>query len=407
MFHSTVNRLAGFLEISALSITLAQSGGVQYKAGFLHLEISKGVGLGSKSASRRTKRSQKWCAVRESYLVISEELGEVNLIPLPLRTKELIRPGQLTVFDVFLLDSDFMIERPKRYYRQGLQLLRDGVDDDEKKVAKSKGKERERLTIPQQRENDRENGHLAPANEIDCMSTFGSIRSKMSKIFKRKKVQEPEASSRPSGSGSGQPPRISSDGASYAAESTISLPSERAPTPMLDPSTNTNPLLEPEENQVHPDPSKKRKSRDEMSKHTFYVQNSQMKLKINAKNERHMLQWIAALEKAAASCHFTRRSRFDSFAPIRLNVAAQWLVDGVSFRLHICSLSRFIPLAVSVTISGTFLVPYCLQKNRFTSTIGGCPQVMRSVSVSWLVFRHKCAYYRTPVAPTRERKIST
>ena len=82
MFHSTVNRLAAFLEISALSITLAQSGGVQYKAGFLHLEISKGVGLGSKSASRKTRYSQKWCAVRESYLVISEELAEVNLTAL-------------------------------------------------------------------------------------------------------------------------------------------------------------------------------------------------------------------------------------------------------------------------------------------------------------------------------------
>jgi len=78
MFHSTVNRLAAFLEISALSTTLAQSGGIQYKAGFLRLEITKGVGLGSKSAGRKKKLSQKWCAVRESYLVISEELGEVN-----------------------------------------------------------------------------------------------------------------------------------------------------------------------------------------------------------------------------------------------------------------------------------------------------------------------------------------
>ena len=91
MFHSTVNRLAAFLEISALSITLAQSGGVQYKAGFLHLDCSKGFGLGAKSASRKTKHSQKWCAVRESYLVISEELGEVNHTPPP-NTAELIHP---------------------------------------------------------------------------------------------------------------------------------------------------------------------------------------------------------------------------------------------------------------------------------------------------------------------------
>jgi len=76
-FHSTVNRLAAFLEISSLSTILAQSGGVQYKAGFLHLEVSKGVGLGSKSTSGKTRRSQKWCAVMDSYLVISEELGEV------------------------------------------------------------------------------------------------------------------------------------------------------------------------------------------------------------------------------------------------------------------------------------------------------------------------------------------
>jgi phospholipase D1/2 len=43
-----------------------------------------------------------------------------------------------------------------------------------------------------------------------------------------------------------------------------------------------------------------------------------------------MLQFITALEKAAASSPYTGHNRFDSFAPIRLNVAAQWLVDGVS-----------------------------------------------------------------------------
>lgn len=42
-----------------------------------------------------------------------------------------------------------------------------------------------------------------------------------------------------------------------------------------------------------------------------------------------MLQWIAALERVASTSHYTGGNRFDSFAPIRLNVAAQWLVDGV------------------------------------------------------------------------------
>lgn len=45
--------------------------------------------------------------------------------------------------------------------------------------------------------------------------------------------------------------------------------------------------------------------------------------------QRQMLQWITALERAAATSHYTGSNRFDSFAPIRLNVAAQWLVDGV------------------------------------------------------------------------------
>lgn len=42
-----------------------------------------------------------------------------------------------------------------------------------------------------------------------------------------------------------------------------------------------------------------------------------------------MLQWITALEKAADTCLFVAKNRFGSFAPIRMNVAAQWLVDGV------------------------------------------------------------------------------
>jgi phospholipase D1/2 len=107
MFLPTSNRLAGFLEISALSVSLAKSGGVQYKAGYLRIVASgnKGAGFGRKSASRSKKRKQKWCTIRDSYLVAVEELGE------------------LVVWDVFLLDADFKIKRPKRYYRQGLSLL--------------------------------------------------------------------------------------------------------------------------------------------------------------------------------------------------------------------------------------------------------------------------------------------
>ena len=191
---------------------------------------------------------------------------------------------------------------------------------------KGKGKEVDRPPPQHQGGNSADNVRLAPPKEADCISTLGSIRSKMSNVFKRKKGPESEVPARPSGSGPGPHPRVSTDD-TVSTISATSSHSERPPTPMLDPSTNTNPLLDRDGDQNNPHPSKK--THDEVSKHTFYIENGQMKLKINAKNERQMLQWIAALEKAAATCDFTRRSRFDSFAPIRLNVAAQWLVDGV------------------------------------------------------------------------------
>lgn len=82
MFHPSANRLAGFLEISALSISLAQTGGSQAKAGFLRIEATghKGGGFGRKSTGWAEKKKSRWCAVRESYLVVLDELGEVSAI---------------------------------------------------------------------------------------------------------------------------------------------------------------------------------------------------------------------------------------------------------------------------------------------------------------------------------------
>ena len=79
MFHPSSNRLAGFLEISALSIALAQSGGWQAKAGMLKIEAfsTKSGGFGRKGTRWRERKKQRWCAVRDSYLVALEEPGEV------------------------------------------------------------------------------------------------------------------------------------------------------------------------------------------------------------------------------------------------------------------------------------------------------------------------------------------
>lgn len=81
MFHPSSNRLSGFLEVSALFISLAQSGGVQYKAGYLRLETSGyQPGLGRKATSRRDRKRSRWCAVRQSCLIVLEEPGEVCCI---------------------------------------------------------------------------------------------------------------------------------------------------------------------------------------------------------------------------------------------------------------------------------------------------------------------------------------
>jgi phospholipase D1/2 len=43
-----------------------------------------------------------------------------------------------------------------------------------------------------------------------------------------------------------------------------------------------------------------------------------------------MHQFIVSMERIAAQSAWTGMNRSDSFAPLRVNVAAQWLVDGVS-----------------------------------------------------------------------------
>jgi len=166
------------------------------------------------------------------------------------------------------------------------------------RTVNGKGKGVDRSTHQQQGEDNRDHVHPAPRKDADHTSTLGLIRSKISKVFSRR-----------------------NDTASTTSRT------ERPQTPVLDPSTNANPFLDRNEDQDYNYNSKKDHS--DSSKHTFYIENGRMKLKINSRDERQMLQWTSALEKAAMMCYFTRRSRFDSFAPVQLNVATQWLVDGV------------------------------------------------------------------------------
>ena len=77
VFHPSSNRLSGFLKISNLFVALAPTGGLQYKAGFLHVNLTgNGAGIGRRS-TRNARKELRWCAVHESYLVIVEDSGEV------------------------------------------------------------------------------------------------------------------------------------------------------------------------------------------------------------------------------------------------------------------------------------------------------------------------------------------
>ena len=70
------------------------------------------------------------------------------------------------------------------------------------------------------------------------------------------------------------------------SSSVVSSAPSRVPTVMLDPSTNKNPLQQDvyDEHGEDVNTTQKKVPKD-VSKHTFYVLNSQMKLKISAKNE--------------------------------------------------------------------------------------------------------------------------
>lgn len=162
-----------------------------------------------------------------------------------------------------MIDTDFKIERPKRYYRQGLNLLSHpevALEDDKA---------------------DRSEKH-------EAASISGrSIRSRLSKILhvghKRDGSMGSSMKAPKPTKERGEPPQ-SPDASDEENEGDHLA---RQITPILDPSTNTNPLLGPDgHNDKNPSSAKdKKKQHGDVSKHTFYIENSQMRLKLFARNE--------------------------------------------------------------------------------------------------------------------------
>lgn len=177
-----------------------------------------------------------------------------------------------------MIDNDFKIERPKRYYRQGLNLLthpETALDDEQ-------ADQREKHEVRSQ--------------------TGSSIRSRLSKIFHvghHRDDHTMNGSLRPPDTRNSRERGTSYDGPSSPETSGDEEEGEgeqlaRQITPILDPSTNTNPLLGPDEhNEKNPSAAKDKKKRGgDVSKHTFYIENSQMRLKLFARNEVRPAQYV-------------------------------------------------------------------------------------------------------------------
>lgn len=166
-----------------------------------------------------------------------------------------------------MLDSDFKIERPKRYYRQGFNLLHhDTSDKDEVEGNGSK-----KATV----QYDHESGFA---------HAFGTMTHRMSKIFHVGHHEHGHAANGTSAS-------VPGTGGDSDSDSSDSPESSRPATPLLDPSTNTNPLEHPDaQNNARgaaggEDEKKKKKRAGDVSKHTFFIENSMMRLKLFARNE--------------------------------------------------------------------------------------------------------------------------
>ncbi|KAI9810163.1 MAG: Phospholipase D1 [Phylliscum demangeonii] len=79
--------------------------------------------------------------------------------------------------------------------------------------------------------------------------------------------------------------------------------------------------------------------------HAFQISNSERKLKLLAKNERQMYQFEDSIKFMVKETIWSQPHRFDSFAPVRTGVSAQWLVDG---RDYMWNVSRAINMARDV-----------------------------------------------------------
>ncbi|KAG0323947.1 Phospholipase D1 [Dissophora globulifera] len=74
--------------------------------------------------------------------------------------------------------------------------------------------------------------------------------------------------------------------------------------------------------------------------HTFDIVNSELKFHVRAKSDHRRRQFVESIRKMPSL--WKEQKRFNSFAPVRRNVSAQWLVDG---RDYFWNVSKAIDMA--------------------------------------------------------------
>jgi phospholipase D1/2 len=71
-------------------------------------------------------------------------------------------------------------------------------------------------------------------------------------------------------------------------------------------------------------------SSNETAKHHFFIiSNAERTFKLGSESHKKMIQFIQSIQSMRGSTPWSKKNRFDSFAPVRQNVQCQWLVDGV------------------------------------------------------------------------------
>ncbi|CAD6983616.1 unnamed protein product [Tilletia controversa] len=278
LFRPEANRIMRFFEMSALGVSLASRGGIQGKQGYLRI-MSSNTSRKSQHNKLFTKlnimerREPRWCIVRESYIVMVEQ------------------PDSLQVWDVFLMDNDFTVERPKRLYQQAIhavdELAHGDCTDDE----------------------------IDEGDDLAAADAGGGVG------VRHKHHRDPEHEDKEA--------TLRSKGSKGKMKDTVALLTGGQFTHYgieKDAVEEKNNL----DKNGKPKKAKKRKASAVagVSNHTFYIKNAERKIKLVAPNERQMEQFIASIERISDKSIFCGQNRFDSTFPIRLNCSAQWLVDG-------------------------------------------------------------------------------